>query len=97
MRSVGRASGATVSLCQSRPFVSFQLGTRPFNTQELREHASVLWSLPAPSKCPSSQCSSSPAVPSRGAPGGSGQRGTPRARPQPLSAQPPPQVLELAA
>ena len=24
MRSVGRGSGATVSLCQSRPFVSFQ-------------------------------------------------------------------------
>ena len=55
--------------------------------------------LAAPSKSPSSRCSSScsPAVPSRRAPGGSGQRGTPRARPQPRSAQPPPQVLERAA
>ena len=51
----------------------------------------------APSKCPSSQCSSSPAVPSQGVPGGSGQLDTPRVRPQPLGAQPPPQVLELAA
>ena len=49
-------------------------------------------------KVPSWQCPSSAPVPLQGAPGGSGQFGTPRKRPvNTLSAQPLPRVLELAA
>ena len=43
------------------------------------------------------QCPSSAPVPPQGAPGGSGQRGTPRKRPSPLGARLLPPVLEPAA
>ena len=48
-------------------------------------------------KVPSLAVPSSPLVPPQGAPGGSEQLGTPRARPRPLGAQAPPPVLERAA
>ena len=48
-------------------------------------------------KVPPWQCPSSAPVPPQGAPGGSGQLGTPRDEAGPLSAQPLPFVLERAA
>ena len=49
------------------------------------------------SKCPPWQCPSSAPAPPQGAPGGSGQPGTPSKMPRPLGAQPLPRVLEPAA
>ena len=48
-------------------------------------------------RVPPGQRPSSAHVPLQGAPGGSGQLGTPRKRPDPQGSQPPPRVLALTA
>ena len=79
----------------------FGVDTKPV-VVALSKDAAVLDALIADveaawSKCPPWQRPHSPPVPFQGAPGGFGRLSTPRIEVRPLSAQPRPQVLELAA